>query len=151
MPSEQDPGRGDPRPRYTRYRARRRLFGEREAQQGQPPRRAADGERPERPERGARRGLRGGGGGRRSGAGGPGRIVAPGRSRAQRFAGWWRRLTFKRAVLCLIGLIFAWLALSLVLFLISSHFERTAPPKDVAGVLDPAGFPLTSANNILVL
>jgi len=54
-------------------------------------------------------------------------------------------------VLCLIGLIFAWLALSLVLFLISSHFERTAPPKDVAGVLDPSGFPLTSANNILVL
>ncbi len=54
-------------------------------------------------------------------------------------------------MLCLIGLIFAWLALSLVLFLISSHFERTAPPKDVAGVLDPSGFPLTSANNILVL
>jgi LCP family protein required for cell wall assembly len=151
MPSEQDPGRGEPRPGYTRYRARRRLFGERESQQGQPPRRASEGERPERPERGARRGLLGGGGGGRSGTSGPGRIVAPGRSRAQRFADWWRRLTFKRAVLCLIGLVFAWLALSLVLFLISSHFERTAPPKDVAGVLDPSGFPLTSANNILVL
>jgi LCP family protein required for cell wall assembly len=152
MPSEQDPGRGEPRPRYTRYRARRRPFGEREAQQGQPPRRTADGERGERPERGGPgRGLRAGGGRGRSGAGGPGRIVAPGRSRAQRFADWWRRLTFKRAVLCLIGLIFAWLALSLVLFLISSHFERTAPPKDVAGVLDLSGFPLTSANNILVL
>jgi len=152
MPSEQDPGRGEPRPRYTRYRARRRLFGEREAQQAQPPRHGADPNRGERAERGARRGLRGGGGRRgRSGARGPGQIVAPGRSRVQRFAEWWRRLTFKRAVLCLIGLIFAWLALSLVLFLISSHFERTAPPKDVAGVLDPAGFPLTSANNILVL
>jgi len=152
MPSEQDPGRGEPRPRYTRYRARRRLFGEREAQQPQSPRHAAAGERGERPERGARSGLRGAGGGRGRGGGrGPGQIVAPGRSRAQRFADWWRRLTFKRAVLCLIGLIFAWLALSLVLFLISSHFERTAPPKDVAGVLDPSGFPLTSANNILVL
>jgi LCP family protein required for cell wall assembly len=158
MPSEQDPGRGEPRPRYTRYRARRRLFGEREAQQGQPPSRAGDGSRSERPERGARRGPRGyggngrgGRGGRGGGAGGPGRIVVPDRGRAQRFADWWRRLTFKRAVLCLIGLIFAWLALSLVLFLISSHFERTAPPKDVAGVLDPSGFPLTTANNILVL
>ena len=38
-----------------------------------------------------------------------------------------------------------------MLFLISSHFERTSPPSNVAGVLDPAGFPLTSANNILVL
>jgi LCP family protein required for cell wall assembly len=152
MPSEQDPGRGEPRPRYTRYRARRRLFGEREAQQAQPPRHGTDPERGERAERGARRGLRGGGG-KRAGraARGPGQIVAPGRSRARRFADWWRRFTFKRAVLCLIGLIFAWLALSLVLFLISSHFERTAPPKDVAGVLDPSGFPLTSANNILVL
>jgi LCP family protein required for cell wall assembly len=44
-----------------------------------------------------------------------------------------------------------WLALSLVLFLLSAAFERTAPPGDVAGVLDPAGWPLTSANNILVL
>jgi LCP family protein required for cell wall assembly len=153
MPSEQDPGRGEPRPRYTRYRARRRLFGERAAQQAQPARSGADGERGEVPGRGGARGRRGGGtpGRRRGRAEGPGQIVAPGRSRAQRFADWWRRLTFKRAVLCLIGLIFAWLALSLVLFLISSHFERTAPPKDVAGVLDPAGFPLTSANNILVL
>ena len=41
--------------------------------------------------------------------------------------------------------------LSLALFLISSHIERTSPPGDVARVLDSAGFPLTSANNILVL
>ncbi len=88
MPSEQDPGRGEPRPRYTRYRARRRLFGEREAEQPQSPRHAAAGERGERPERGARRALRGAGGERGRGGGrGPGQIVAPGRSRAQRFAG----------------------------------------------------------------
>ncbi|HEX3909919.1 MAG TPA: LCP family protein [Solirubrobacteraceae bacterium] len=61
------------------------------------------------------------------------------------------RLTPKRVVLGLLGLIVAWLALSLLLFLISSHFERSSPPKDVAGVLDPSGYPLTSANNILVL
>jgi len=44
-----------------------------------------------------------------------------------------------------------WLLLALVLFLISSHFERTSPPANLARVLDPAGYPLTSANNILVL
>ena len=38
-----------------------------------------------------------------------------------------------------------------VLFLLSSQFERTSPPSNVAAALDPAGFPLTSANNILVL
>jgi LCP family protein required for cell wall assembly len=64
---------------------------------------------------------------------------------------WWRRLTVKRVALGLIALVFAWLALSLVLFLISSHFERKSPPSNVASVLDPAGYPLTSANNILVL
>ncbi len=54
-------------------------------------------------------------------------------------------------MLSLIGLVLGWIALSLVLFLVSSHFERTSLPSNVAGVLDPAGFPLTSANNILVL
>jgi LCP family protein required for cell wall assembly len=54
-------------------------------------------------------------------------------------------------LLGLLALACAWIALSLLLFLISSHFERTSVPGDVAGVLDPAGFPLTSANNILVL
>lgn len=48
-------------------------------------------------------------------------------------------------------LIIGWLVLSLLLFLVSSHLERTPLPGNVAGVLDPAGFPLTSANNILVL
>ncbi|HUA73514.1 MAG TPA: LCP family protein [Solirubrobacteraceae bacterium] len=64
---------------------------------------------------------------------------------------WRERVTTKRVILALIGLAIGWLLLSAVLFLLSSAFERTAPPKDVAGVLDPAGFPLTSANNILVL
>jgi LCP family protein required for cell wall assembly len=64
----------------------------------------------------------------------------------------WRRWTTrKRLLLGLLALIAGWLALSVLLFLISSHFERVSPPSDVAGALDPAGFPLTSANNILVL
>ncbi len=64
---------------------------------------------------------------------------------------WRERITPKRIILGLVALVFAWLALSLVLFLISAHFERTSLPSNVAGVLDPSGFPLTSANNILVL
>lgn len=128
MPSEPDPP-----PRYTRYRARPRLLSGREAAQG--------GREPGQGEHGGwRRGRRD----KRA-------ALTPRGSHAQRFADWWRRLTPKRVVLGLLGLIVAWIALSLVLFLISSHFERTSPPSNVVGVLDPAGFPLTSANNILVL
>ena len=57
----------------------------------------------------------------------------------------------KRVVLGLLALVVGWVLLSLLLFLISSHFERVSPPSDVASVLDPAGYPLTSANTILVL
>jgi LCP family protein required for cell wall assembly len=63
----------------------------------------------------------------------------------------WRRITPRRVALALLTLIAGWILLSLVLFLVSSHFQRTAPPASVASVLEPAGFPLTSANNILVL
>ncbi|HEY2216238.1 MAG TPA: LCP family protein [Solirubrobacteraceae bacterium] len=142
MAPEQDPGRGDPQPRYKRYRARRRVLGERDGRREQATRQAGDErDKSSRREDGARR---------RDGA--PlERIALPGRSASQRFANWWQRLTPKRVVLGLLGLIIAWLALSLVLFLISSHFERRSPPQDVAGVLDPSGYPLTSANNILVL
>jgi LCP family protein required for cell wall assembly len=158
----------EPPPRYNRYRARPRLFGGREGGPGGD-KDAREGKRAGRVgDPGAGRDA-GAGAGRVGGAGrererlGRGRLgrgrpggrgevpLSPQDSRARRFANWWRRLTVKRVVLGLIGLIFAWLLLSLVLFLISSHFERTSPPADVAGVLDPAGFPLTSTNNILVL
>ncbi len=66
-------------------------------------------------------------------------------------AGWQQRITPKRVVLGALALIAGWIALSLVLFLVSSHFERVPPPSNVAGVLDPGGYPLTSANTILVL
>ncbi|MGO9319886.1 MAG: LCP family protein [Solirubrobacteraceae bacterium] len=126
----------DEPPRYTRYRARPRLSRRREDEQTQPGRVA-----------GAH--LRGRPGGRRGASGaGPG---APGGARTSGAARWRRWATRKRIVLGLIGLVFGWIALSLVLFLISSHFERTSLPSNVASVLDPAGYPLTSVNNILVL
>jgi LCP family protein required for cell wall assembly len=82
--------------------------------------------------------------------------ITPGSPRASRALALLRRIsakriTPKRVVLSVLALLFAWMALSLVLFLISSHFERTPLPGDVAAVLDPAGYPLTSVNNILVL
>jgi LCP family protein required for cell wall assembly len=111
-------------PQYTRYRARRRLLGEREEDTGGA----------ERPRVGLRNGPR------RRGS-------EPGSARS----GWRRRATPRRILLGLVALIAGWLALSLLLFLISSHFNRTSPPADLAAALDSAGYPLTSANNILVL
>jgi LCP family protein required for cell wall assembly len=64
---------------------------------------------------------------------------------------WRERITPGRVLLVLLALIVGWLLLSLALFLLSAHFERTSPPSDVAAALKPAGFPLTSPNNILVL
>jgi LCP family protein required for cell wall assembly len=117
----------DEPPQYTRYRARRRLPGRREEELGGPSGPA------QAPPSSARDG-----GARRLGG-------------ARRGIDWRRWATRKRLALGLLGLIVGWLALSLVLFLLSSHFERTPPPPDVASVLDPGGYPLTSANNILVL
>ena len=78
-------------------------------------------------------------------------VPPPPPPRAARLAAWGRRINAKRILLAVVALIVGWLALSLLLFLISSHFERASPPSNVAGVLDSAGYPLTSANNILVL
>ncbi|MGA8355340.1 MAG: LCP family protein [Solirubrobacteraceae bacterium] len=61
------------------------------------------------------------------------------------------RITIKRAILGLLILFVGWLALSLVLFLISSHFRRVSPPSNVASALEGGGLPLTSTSNILVL
>ena len=85
---------------------------------------------------------------------GPGRLPPPPRGTGASAASgsrWRRWTTPKRLGLGLLGLMVGWLALSLLLFLISSHFERTSLPGNVPAVLDPAGNPLTSANNILVL
>ncbi len=137
-------------PQYTRYRARRRLLGgaSRDAvtapRESVPENRVADPP-PSGPD-----------GPRSSGAPDAGEIrsggAGRGRSRPRlRGGGWRRRATPKRIVLGLLALIAGWLVLSLLLFLISSHFNRTPLEANVAGALDPAGNPLTSANNILVL
>ncbi|MGD1057618.1 MAG: LCP family protein [Solirubrobacteraceae bacterium] len=124
-------------PRYTRYRARPRLPHHKYESKVQAERLtgtgAGDRQSP-------RRGGRSSNG--RGGLGGRG-MAAP--------SGWRRWARPKRIALSLAGLVVAWLLLSLVLFLISSHFERTPLPTNMSAVLDPAGNPLTSANNILVL
>jgi LCP family protein required for cell wall assembly len=121
--------RDDP-PQYTRYRARPRLPHNKDTGKVQPERLTGAGG-------GGRRGDRQGR--PRGGLGG----VAAGR---------WRRWARpKRILLSLLGLVLGWLVLSLVLFLISSHLERTPLPTNVASVLNPSGNPLTSTNNILVL
>jgi LCP family protein required for cell wall assembly len=114
-------------PRYTRYRAGRRLLPRRDEDALGVPSRSVRASRAE---------------------GAPGRTRTPGGARGTAWRRWTRP---RRLALGLVALAFAWVALSLVLFLISSHFERTSPPSDITGVLDPAGYPLTSANNILVL
>jgi LCP family protein required for cell wall assembly len=123
-------------PQYTRYRAGRRLLPRREEELQTP------GLAPGSPQRSPRSPRR------EEGSGGSvgGRGDAPGTPTR------WRRWTQpKRIVLTLLALVAGWVVLSLILFLLSSQFERTAPPSNVAAALDPAGFPLTSANNILVL
>ena len=141
-------------PQYTRYRARRRLLGGASRDASTAPRESVRANGPGAPPAGAggrasspsapdAREIRSGGAGR--GAGG----VRTGRG--PRGGGWRRWTTRKRIVLGLIALIAGWLVLSLLLFLISSHFNRTPLEANVAGALDPAGNPITSANNILVL
>jgi hypothetical protein len=127
----------DEPPRYTRYRARPRLPHHKYESKVQPERLTGAGA-------GGRQN------GRRGGRSGNGRGDVGGRGTSSR-AGWRRWARPKRIALSLAGLVVAWLLLSLVLFLISSHLERTPLPTNVASVLNPAGNPLTSANNILVL
>ncbi len=119
------------RPHYTRYRARPRLLrgdDDGAAGVGTPP---PPGQRP-RAHLGAR-------------------APGDGGARGSRWRNWRRWTRPKRILLSLLGLAVGWVVLSLILFLVSSHFERTPLPSNVSSVLDPSGYPLTSANNILVL
>jgi LCP family protein required for cell wall assembly len=130
----------DEPPRYTRYRARPRLPHHKPERKVQPERLTSAGAAAG--QNGPRSGHRNDEPSRRGGRGGLA-IARP--------IGWRRWTRPKRIALSLVGLVMAWLLLSLVAFLISSHFERTPLPTNVAAVLDPAGNPLTAANNILVL
>jgi len=147
----------DEPPKYTRYRARRRLLPEREASAGDPSagKKAPRGAKASREKPAGTAGAAGGRPARERAVGG-GRPAPPRageivRERPTRVRRWLRRPTRKRVIGGLIALVLGWIVLSLVLFLISSSLERTSPPSNVASVLDPAGYPLTSANNILVL
>jgi LCP family protein required for cell wall assembly len=135
----------DPKPQYTRYRAGRRLLraGSGSAAGNAGGAAAGDGWGP----------PAGGRGGSllEDGPPPPPRPGRPGAARGGAQPPRWRRITPKRVVLGLLALIAGWMLLSLLLFLVSSHFQRISPPADVASVLDPAGFPLIAANNILVL
>ncbi len=61
------------------------------------------------------------------------------------------RVTPRRVVKWVALAIAGWLALSLVLFLVSAQIERSKVSDAAKAALKPAGFPLTSANTILLL
>jgi LCP family protein required for cell wall assembly len=143
------PGESDRKPQYTRYRAGRALLPARGGA-------ATGGGRLLDEDADGDGRLPGGDGGRQrgngTGGGTPRRPRPPRTAPGAQPSRWrWRRITPKRVALGLLALVVGWVALSLALFLLSSHFRRVSPPANVAGQLEPAGFPLTSANNILVL
>jgi LCP family protein required for cell wall assembly len=110
------------------------------------------GPAPEYTRYGGRRGLldrfRGGGGGDgRVPVSGPG---APGDRPGRRFFRG-RPLTLKRGIAYVLIAIVAWVALSLVLFLISAQTRTGSLPNGAQSELSSGGPMLTSANNILVL
>jgi LCP family protein required for cell wall assembly len=74
----------------------------------------------------------------------------PGRPR-RKLRGWPDRITPKRVILGVLGLIVGWLLLSLILFLISAQIEQSKVDSAAKAALSGGSFPLTSANTILVL
>jgi LCP family protein required for cell wall assembly len=149
----------DPKPQYTRYRAGRKVLRGNGGTVGDSagggglgqPTRGAGGSLLEEGQGGTPPPLRPRRPGGTTQGGQPSKPRRPGTTSPGGRPSRWRRITPKRVVLGLLALIVGWLLLSLVLFLVSSHFERTSLPANVAGVLDPAGNPLSTANNILVL
>jgi LCP family protein required for cell wall assembly len=115
-----------------------------------PPAPLQDGDKPYTKYR-ARPTLLGRGRGRDDGAllrppGGPGPGPAPAPGRGRRLPGL-GRVGPGRIVKWLLLALVGWLALSLVVFLVSATIHQD----DVGGGLDPGGFPLTSPTNVLVL
>jgi LCP family protein required for cell wall assembly len=136
MPAPTEP---EGAPEYRVYRSRKPLFGRRSsgdrdelAQLRGEARRTDDGGRPGSPGDGAPDGAprrRGGGRGRR------------------RRRGW----TGGRIARWVIGAIAIWIAISVVLFLISAQIQQGSIGDDANARLGGAGYPLWSANNVLVL
>jgi LCP family protein required for cell wall assembly len=132
---------------YRVYRAGSRSDAEREPQAGPaaPRGRAAVEERPYRTYRAAPQSLRARLRGEEQlpGAGGAPREGRRRRPRA--------RLSWRRALLYLVGLVVAWLGLSLVLFLVSASERAGHLPKGAQSQLTSGGPMLTSANTVLVI
>ena len=64
---------------------------------------------------------------------------------------WWRRITWKRVLVGVLAFSVFWLALSLVLFMISAGQQADKVSDGTKAALDDSGSLLTSPNNILVL
>lgn len=62
-----------------------------------------------------------------------------------------RRFRARRILLYLAAAVFGWVALSLVLFLVSAQFERESMPSTTKDALTSGGFLLTTPNTVLVL
>jgi LCP family protein required for cell wall assembly len=90
------------------------------------------------------RGAGGRGGGRRGWR--RGGAAVPGTASGRR-----RPITPRRVLKWVALAVAGWLALSLVLFLVSAQIERSKVSDAAKAALKPAGFPLTSANTILLL
>ncbi|WP_028067283.1 LCP family protein [Solirubrobacter soli] len=123
--------RDDEEPQYTLYRAKPKLFGRRGGDDGglrsmqeEPPR----GYEETPPQ--------------------PGRAPKPGRRRRR---GPRPRISFWRVLRWLVVALVAWLAISLVLFLISAQVQSSKVSDAADNELGGAGYPLTSPNTILVL
>jgi LCP family protein required for cell wall assembly len=78
-------------------------------------------------------------------------LSLPWRRKAGSSGGGRRRLSPGRVVKWLLVALAAWLLLSLVLFLVSAQIESSKVPDRAKAALTGGGFPLTSANTVLVL
>src|SRR3954449_811351 len=62
-----------------------------------------------------------------------------------------RRWSWQRVLKWVAIAFFGWIALSVVLFLVSAQIQSSKVSDETKAALDDAGFPVTSANNILIL
>jgi LCP family protein required for cell wall assembly len=144
MVPPEDPDEPEERPDYRVYRSRKPLFSRRGS---------GDGDADEL------RRLRGLGGGEAPPAGrdradeperARRRMRLPGRSRAPRTPRGRKPVSGWRIVRWLVLAVIAWIALSVLVFLVSAQIQQ-GKVSDANQHLGGAGYPLTSPNNILVL
>ncbi len=142
MPAPTD---SDGAPEYRVYRSRKPLFGKRGA--GDRDELAALRGEARRTDPGAPGGTGGGGGAPDGGAGRPGRGRRRAGARPRRRRGW----SGGRIARWVLGAIAIWISISIVAFLISAQIQKGAVGDDANQRLGGAGYPLWSANNVLVL